>query len=343
MNPKVLVIATSNKSRGGIATVVNAFTHQPQWTQYKCKWIKTHIDKGLIHKLWMLLSALVQYTLLLPFYDIVHIHVSTTVSADRKYIFYKLAKIFGKKTVIHLHCGSQLSDIWNKKYEDMFVNADKCLTLSNGIREYIISRTGKAENIDVLYNPCPDVRGIDLSAKREKNILFAATLYKEKGYLDLIEAFGKIATKHPEWKLLLAGNGNQEEGIALAEKYNVAERVKFLGWVRGEDKDKVFRTSSLFCLPSYAEGFPMAVLDAWAYGLPVVTTPVGGIPDIVVDGENGLLFNPGDVNALAEKLETLIKDTKLRNKLSEEARLLADTTFNVATIAQQLDEIYKSI
>lgn len=343
MTPKVLVIATSNKSRGGIATVVNAFTRQPQWSQYKCKWIKTHIDKGLIHKLCMLLSALIQYTLLLPFYDIVHIHVSTTVSADRKYIFYKFAKIFGKKTVIHLHCGSQLSDIWNKKYEDMFVNADKCLTLSNGIREYIISRTGKSENIDVLYNPCPDVQGIELSVKREKNILFAATLYKEKGYLDLIEAFGKIATKHPEWKLLLAGNGNQEEGIALAEKYNVADRVKFLGWVKGDDKDNVFRTSSLFCLPSYAEGFPMAVLDAWAYGLPVVTTPVGGIPDIVVDGENGLLFNPGDVNALAEKLETLIKDTKLRNKLSEEARLLADTTFNVATIAQQLDEIYKSI
>lgn len=343
MNPKVLVIATSNKSRGGIATVVNAFTHQPQWSRYKCKWIKTHIDKGFIHKLWMLLTALIQYICLLPFYNIVHIHVSTTVSANRKYIFFKLARLFGKKTVVHLHCGSQLAEIWNAKYEDMFVNADKCLTLSNGIRDFIVSKTGKIDNVEVLYNPCPNIKEIDLTAKREKNILFAATLYKEKGYLDLIEAFGKIATKHPEWKLLLAGNGNQEEGIALAEKYNVADRVKFLGWVKGDDKDNVFRTSSLFCLPSYAEGFPMAVLDAWAYGLPVVTTPVGGIPDIVVDGKNGLLFNPGDVDALAEKLETLIKDTKLRNKLSEEARLLADTTFNVATIAQQLDEIYKSI
>lgn len=343
MNPKVLVIATSNKSRGGIATVVNAFMHQSQWSQYKCRWIKTHIDKGFIHKLWMLSTAFIQYILLLPLYDIVHIHVSTTVSANRKYIFYKLAKIFGKKTIIHLHCGSQLSDIWNKKYEDMFVNADKCLTLSNGIRDYIVSRIGKIDNVEVLYNPCPNIKEIDLTAKREKNILFAATLYKEKGYLDLIEAFGKIATKHPEWKLLLAGNGNQEEGIALAEMYNVADRVKFLGWIRGEDKDKAFRTSSLFCLPSYAEGFPMAVLDAWAYGLPVVTTPVGGIPDIVVDGKNGLLFNPGDINALSKKLDTLIKDTELRNKLSEEARLLADTTFNVATIAQQLDEIYKSI
>ena len=343
MNQKVLVIATSNKSRGGIATVVNAFTRQPQWAQYKCKWIKTHIDKGFIHKLWMLTSSLIQYTALLPFNDIVHIHVSTTVSANRKYIFYKLAKAFGKKTVIHLHCGSQLADIWNAKYEDMFVNADKCLTLSNGIRDFIISKTGKAENIEVLYNPCPDVCGIDVSAKREKSILFAATLYKEKGYLDLIEAFGKIAKNNPEWKLLLAGNGSQEEGVSLAEKYNVANRVKFLGWVKGDDKDNVFRTSSLFCLPSYAEGFPMAVLDAWAYGLPVVTTPVGGIPDIVVDGENGLLFNPGDVDALAAKLELLIKNADLRKRLSEEAKKLADTTFNAATIAKQLAVIYESI
>ena len=343
MNPKVLVVATSNRSRGGIATVVNAFTRQSQWGQYKCKWIKTHIDKGFIHKLWMLASSLAQYTILLPFYDIVHIHVSTTVSANRKYIFYKLAKLFSKKTVIHLHCGSQLSEIWNKKYEDMFVNADKCLTLSNGIRDYIVSRTGKAENVEVVYNPCPDVEGVNMSMKREKNILFAATLYKEKGYLDLIEAFGKIAASNKEWKLLLAGNGSQDEGRALAEKYNVADRVEFLGWVRGEDKDRVFRTSSLFCLPSYAEGFPMAVLDAWAYGLPVVTTPVGGIPDIVVDGENGLLFNPGDVKALSEKLDILINDASLRSKLSREAKMLAGTTFNATTIARQLGDIYETI
>ena len=343
MNPKVLVVATSNKSRGGIATVVNAFTRQPQWSQYKCKWIKTHIDKGFIYKLWMLLSSLFQYTVLLPFYDIVHIHVSTTVSANRKYIFYKLAKIFGKKTVIHLHCGSQLAEIWNEKYEDMFMNADKCLTLSNGIRDFIVSKTGKAENVEVLYNPCPDVEVIDVLAKREKNILFAATLYKEKGYLDLIEAFGKISVENKEWKLLLAGNGSQEEGKVLAEKYNVADRVEFLGWVRGDDKDRVFRTSSLFCLPSYAEGFPMAVLDAWAYGLPVITTPVGGIPDIVIDGENGLLFNPGDVDVLSEKLNLLINDALLRNKLSEEAKVLANTTFNTATIVRQLGNIYESI
>ena len=77
----------------------------------------------------------------------------------------------------------------------------------------------------------------------------------------------------------------------LAESLGVADRVDFLGWVAGANKDRAFRQVSIFCLPSYAEGFPMAVLDAWAYALPVAATPVGGLPDIVSDGEDLMLFN----------------------------------------------------
>lgn len=343
MKRKVLVIATSKKARGGIATVVSAISRQEVWKEYNCCWIKTHIDKGYAQKLWQLLSGLAKYIVLLPFYQIVHIHVSTRVSANRKYIFFKLAKILGKKTVIHLHCGSQLSKIWNNKYEEMFTNCDICLTLSNSIKDYITSRVTPKGKIDVLYNPCPNVPNRNESKKDNNTILFAATLYKAKGYLDLIEAFGKIASKHPEWRLLLAGNGDQQEGISMAKKYNIEERVEFLGWIKDKRKDEIFSTSTIFCLPSYAEGFPMAVLDAWAYGLPVVTTPVGGVPDIVVDGKNGLLFTPGDIAALSDKLELLINDTQLRKKLSEEAKILADTTFSEKTISKYLSGIYATL
>lgn len=343
MKRKVLVVSTSNRSRGGIATVVSAISKQEVWTKYECCWIKTHIDKGYVQKLWHLFSSLLKYIVLLPFYNIVHIHVSTTVSANRKYIFFKLAKIFGKKTVIHLHCGSQLSDIWNSKYEDMFTNCDMCLTLSKSIKVYIESRVKPKGKIEVLYNPCQDVTNKNTLIEENKTILFAATLYKAKGYLDLIEAFGKISKKYPEWRLLLAGNGDQQKGHAMAKKFEIEERVEFLGWVKGNKKDEIFRTSTIFCLPSYAEGFPMAILDAWAYGMPVITTPVGGIPDIVVDGENGLLFNPGDVDTLANKLEMLINDQDLRKSLSEEAFKLSTTIFSLKTMSDKLSEIYDKI
>jgi glycosyltransferase involved in cell wall biosynthesis len=87
----------------------------------------------------------------------------------------------------------------------------------------------------------------------------------------------------------------------------------------------------------------MAVLDAWAYGLPVITTPVGGIPDIAKDGENLLLFEPGDVNKLSECIEALIDSDILREKLSKESLHLAQTTFNIETINNQISSIYSSL
>jgi glycosyltransferase involved in cell wall biosynthesis len=187
------------------------------------------------------------------------------------------------------------------------------------------------------------IRAILKNEDREKIILFAATLYKEKGYLDLIDAFAKVCEKYPDWHLKIAGNGSQDEGLARVTKWGIQDNVEFLGWVKGEEKDRVFRSASIFCLPSYAEGFPMAVLDAWAYGIPVVTTPVGGIPDIVVNNENGLLFNPGDAETLSVQLCRLIEDDNLYQKLKKEASNLAATTFNIETFAGQISDMYNDL
>lgn len=341
--PKVLVVATSPQSRGGIATVVNAIRETDVWKAHKCCWVATHIDRSKLRKLIILTIGLFKYVILLPWYDIVHIHLSTTISANRKYIFYKLAHLFHKKVVVHLHCGSQLSEIWNSKYQEMFTNSNMCIVLSKSIRDIVVARTGRADNVQVVYNPSPSGIVVSKREKRDRIILFAATLYQEKGYLDLIEAFAQIAPKYPEWRLVLAGNGNQEEGIGKAEQLRVGNRVEFVGWVKGDKKDELFRSASIFCLPSYAEGFPMAVLDAWAYGLPVITTPVGGVPDIVVDGENGLLFSPGNIGELVAKLQMLIENESLCEKLGCESLHLAGTIFSVSTIANQLSNIYRDI
>lgn len=87
----------------------------------------------------------------------------------------------------------------------------------------------------------------------------------------------------------------------------------------------------------------MAVLDAWAYGLPVITTPVGGIPDIAIDGENMLLFNAGDIDKLAENMQRLIDDNELRNKIIKESVNLANTTFNIDTINNQIGSLYQEM
>lgn len=343
---KVLIVATSRKTRGGITTVIKAHEAGEQWKRHHCHWVQTHRDGPSWRKMIYLATGLADFLVRIPFYDIVHIHTADYGTEKRKRIFARLTKLFGKKLIVHLHSSGPEFSIggqYRSLYDYSFANADRIILLSNTwLSEAQNAFPSQAGKMEVLYNPCPDMKP-SKPEDRELYILFAGTLIHRKGYDDLIKAFAAIADKHPDWRLKLAGNGEIEAGKTLAEQLGISDRVDFLGWIADNRKDNAFRHASIYCLPSYSEGFPMGVLDAWAYHLPVVTTPVGGIPDIANDGENMLLFNPGDNDRLSEKLEMLMSDEALRNRLSSESAFLASERFSIKTITNHLDNIYNSI
>lgn len=340
--PKVLVVTTSRKTHGGISAVLKLYEQSEMWRTYHCRWIATHRDGGAARKLWYLMKGMVQYIVLLPFYDIVHIHFSLPASAKRKLPFFRLAKLMGKKSVIHLHCGSQIEEIWNGTYQKLFEQCDCGILLSESLKSKIEERIRKSDHLRVVYNPCPIITETT-KYEKQNGILFSGVLNEGKGYRDLIRAFAKVAHQHPEWKIVLAGNGEEEQARALACELGIVKQVELLGWVSGEAKHKAFCEAKALCLPSYAEGFPMAVLDAWAYGLPVITTPVGGVPDVAVDGENMMLFAPGDVETLAEKLERIISDEDLRERLAVESKKLAKGKFSLESVTGQVRVIYEDL
>lgn len=339
--PKVLVIATSKKTRGGITSVVKAHETGEQWKRFHCKWIETHRDGSMVRKLWYICTALIEYIFMLPFYDIVHIHIATTQSAKRKMLFFYPAKWLGKKVILHFHPSNEkfLFEATNRRlYQKLFSEADLVLLLSEQWRHWIKLALGLEEHIRVLYNPCPIVnRREDL---RKKHILFAGTIIPRKGYETLIKGFAKIAREHSDWKVIFAGNGEIENGMQIAKESGIENQVEFLGWIAGKDKERVFQESSVYCLASDGEGFPMGVLDAWAYGVPCVVTPVGGIPDIIVDGKNGLIFKVGDVDGLADKLHQMINDGTLRKNIVYGQDKYVKGVFNVDNINKELENIY---
>lgn len=341
---KVLVIATSSKTRGGITSVVKAHQTGEQWEKYHCKWIETHRDGNSFRKLWYLFSALLQYIILLPFYDIIHIHIATTQSAKRKLLFFYPAKWMRKKIIFHFHPSNEkfLFEPYNQKlYKRLFSQADLVLVLSEQWKKWIKDALGITEHIEVLYNPCPKVNRRD--DIRENYILFAGTIIPRKGYGDLIKAFSLIAEKHSNWKVVFAGNGEIENAKKIATDCGVSQQIKFIGWVKGEKKENVFQKASIYCLASDGEGFPMGVLDAWAYGIPCVVTPVGGIPDIVKDGVNGLIYHVGDIKELASKLDLLISNEDLRKSIVKETDKYVNNDFNVSVINKKLGEIYSRL
>ena len=222
------------------------------------------------------------------------------------------------------------------------MKADVVIVLSQIWKKYVSEAFDLDDKVRVVYNPCTAKVYPDIYKKR-KQILYAGTVNARKGYKDMIRAFAKIARGFPDWQIVFAGNGEVEQGYVLAARLGIAEQTVFLGWVSGEAKDKAFKETSVFCLPSYAEGFPMAVLDAWAYGLPVITTPVGGIPDVAQDGVNMLLFEPGDVEALASQMVRMMSDGALRDRISQKSKEFAKTIFDINTVNSEIGKIYNEL
>ena len=173
-----------------------------------------------------------------------------------------------------------------------------------------------------------------------------------KSFFDVIE---KDLKEVELVKLEYAGHGERHkeilyqsfdelaDGKRLAKEYGIEKQVEWLGWISGKTKERVFNETSIYCLASTGEGFPMAVLDAWTYGLPCVMTPVGGIPDLVKEGEQGLLFPVGDSVKMAVALDKMMGNESLRRHIVSQTDKLISTTLNVNSICQQLGDIYESI
>lgn len=374
---RVLVVATSRKTRGGITSVVKAHETGEQWKKYHCHWIQTHCDGPTWRKIVYFAMAMIEFLALLPFCDLVHIHVASYGSLRRKMLFLKFAKLCRKKTIAHFHPHKPeviFEKRHQKEYVYFFSTVDRVVVLSpqwkRWIKEALVEhkeldmyhigddpkkklypingKTGNKmiDNIQVIYNPSPSVNRKE-SIKLDKYILFAGIIYYRKGYDTLIKAFGRIAHKYPNWKVVIAGSPKCDSDAkmmrSLPKELNIENQIIYPGWVRGIEKENLFNNASIFCLASYQEGFPMAVLDAWAYGLPCIVTPAGGLPDIVKEGENALLFEFGDEKTLSEKLDIMMSDDALRERIAMNSLHLAQTVFNVTAINRQIGDLYKEL
>lgn len=342
-NYKALVLGTSHKTKGGVTSVINMHAQCDFWRTYHIRWIETHIDKGVFWKLLFALKAFFQYISCIWFYDIVHFHIGELPSARRKFLFFIIAKLLRKKTVIHLHIGNQLDYLYtNWLYKILFMKANSIIVLSYSIQRKVKDLFHVNEKVDVVYNSCPVVSEVEYTSSNH-TLLFAGTLNANKGYDILIRAFANIATEFPEWKLVLAGSGEIAKAKELINSLQVSSQVILSGWIQGQQKELLFRQASVFCLASYAEGFPMSILDAWAYGLPVVTTPVGGLTDVVDENKNALLFVPGDIQMLSKQLRNIFTSEELRKKLSKESLHLAHTIFSMDQMNKKIEVLYEKL
>lgn len=348
-SPKVLILATSPQTKGGVTAVISAYQRTSLWRDWQCKWLSTHIDRVWYIKIWFFIKSYFSFVFLLPHFDLIHIHLSEPASLFRKSVFFMTAKLFRKKIILHFHSFANektTAGKFRRFYKYIFKQADLILVLSNSTKRILQVFVDNSVRIEVLNNPAdirnPDKVAVELLSPSKPYILFAGSMTAAKGYADLVHAFIDLASDFPDWKLILAGGDPDISISALIADRNLRDRIIFPGWLRGQAKDTIFRAATIFCLPSYQEGLPMAVLDAMVAGVPVITNPVGSLPDFFTDEVHLLYSLPGDNLLLKSQLLRLIQSPDLRKKLSACATDLIIEKFDIKKLHLQLADFYKS-
>lgn len=172
-------------------------------------------------------------------------------------------------------------------------------------------------------------------------LLYHGRVDRRKGVLDFIEALAHIP---PEgWTATISGIGPDVEAAKSLAEARLLGRIDFKGYIDYADAPALYRAHDVFVSPTYAEGFSNTILEAMASGLAVVSCHAVGVTDCLRDGENGLLVEPGDINALANRLESLIENRKLCAKLADTALAEARSTYSWTEIGCQIMDIYTQL
>ena len=174
-------------------------------------------------------------------------------------------------------------------------------------------------------------------------LLFVGRLAGVKGVPLLLEALAALAPAHPALRLRLIGDGPDRAALeARAIRLGLADRVEFLGYRSQSEVADALAGAQIFVLPSFAEGVPVVLMEAMAAGLPVVTTQIAGIPELVDSGISGLLVPPGEAAPLARALDTLLTDPARRHAMGQAGRARVSADFNIATEAAKLSQLFQS-
>lgn len=329
--PRVLVVGPRAQARGGIGSVQHVLErHLPAHADLAV--VTTHADgpDRLRTMLRGTLAAARRIRRDRP--DVVHLHVSQRASVLRKGLLGVVARRAGARVVMHLH-GSQFLDWFDalprpaRAVVRGLLRPHTLVVLSETLRAPYRERLGvPADRIVALPNPVEwpaeptaPVVGTAVTA------LFLGRFGARKGIYDLVDAVARLTPgQRARLRLVAAGDGEVEQVREAVATAGVDDVVEVVAWLDRAERDALLARAQLLVLPSSHEGLPMAVLEAMAFGVAPVVTPVGALPELVRDGVNGALVPVGDPAALARALGDLLDDDERRLALGARARVDAE-------------------
>lgn len=363
----ILMIGPGTSDIGGVTTFVHFILNSAYLNQ---RFIITHMDtargpqnQSTAGRLSVLnLSFMLQQIfklckiLVIEKPQIVHLNVTAGLSFWKSIIFIIISRIFHAKAIAHIHGGDfnrfydTSGNTKRKLISRTLALADVMVVLSGWWRAYIERILPKNTEVEVIPNAPDESFFYSLESdqtadgKDGNTILFVGSIGKRKGIFDILSAIPIVVKGWDAARFIFLGEeeiaGEKENVLQTCRENNLLDHVRFAGWVTGDEKRKYYQQADIFILPSYAENLPFSLLEAMAVGLPVVTTPVGGIPELVEDGRNGFLIRPGNYQDLAESTLRLLKNSQLREELGRNARLRIQQQYSPRRIEEQWETLY---
>jgi glycosyltransferase involved in cell wall biosynthesis len=346
----VVMLGTGVETRGGISAVVSSYRANGLFERWPIDYVATHRDGPKLLKLLTAIRALfiLLYHVVRHPHCVMHVHAASRASFWRKSIYMAIGHLAGWRIVFHLHGGAfarfhkdECGPIGQKIIRFFLDRAACIVVVSESWKEWA---QGVTSNRHIVCIPNPVSLPPVVSQLREPGlVVFAGRCEASKGIFDLLEAAGILRAQVPGLRIECAGDGDLGKVQRYAASMNLAPRVTMRGWLGKEAAERLLSRASVFVLPSYAEGLPMSVLEAMAGGCPVVATHVGGIPNLVTDGVDGLLVPPGNPQALAAALRRILRDPAFARQLGNAARQTIANRYTAERSIERLEQVYAGL
>ncbi len=349
---KICMIVPDPMVEGGIAAVTSGYYGSSLENDYEITYVQSYCNGSKWKKLAKALKAYREFRKVLrdnpP--DLVHIHSSFGPSFYRKLPFIVWSHKRGIPVVNHIH-GADFDQFYvrasgSKKQliQHIYEQCTLFIVLSGKWKERIGEIVPK-EKIAIVPNysvPLSQAEAERLWEERSdrKQVLFLGEIGERKGAYDLPPIIHLVHDKVPDAAFIIGGSGDIE-GVRSKLNAETADQVSFPGWVRGEVKDRLLKESNVFLLPSYNEGMPMSILDAMGYALPIVSTTVGGIPQLVRDRYNGRLMDAGDCVGIADMIVELLTSPDYMKQAGMNSLKIVEKKYSLKQHLEALESIYQ--
>jgi glycosyltransferase involved in cell wall biosynthesis len=344
------MVGTALEGKGGVAAVVSVLRQHGLFERERVRYVATHREGsmavkacGALSGFWNTLLACVRQH---P--AVVHVHAASRASFMRKSIVLLIARLAGSKTIFHLHGGGfrqfatvEAGALMRRWIRHTLEASSVVITLSSSWAQFVNAFAPKAR-VAVVPNAVPLAPPATTQPEAGR-ILFLGRLERAKGVFELLAAGALLAPRFPALRLVFGGEGDFAALRRRAAELGIEDRIELPGWIEADQRDEQLARASVFCLPSHAEGLPMAMLEAMASGRAVVASSVGGIPETIVDGGNGLLVPPRDEAALARALTQVLGDEALRARLAGAARATIEQHYSTEVVCGQLSALYREL